>query len=306
MSIRLSKIEQQRIDAENQETEYVNAISKNLPDVIKYAKGKDRTVAQFADECGIPRATLWRIVKGAVLTPVDKKYIKSIAEHSADPYLTYESLMRANGMVPANDNTPKRQLSMERSEKRRADREKTESIITAELIKRGFMVGAVLGTPFEETDPFRKRSSFDFTRFFSFGLRLQGFEPAYWHFRIHSFNEDDYDGSEDHEKAAEEEARYFFVRYSDLFLRDLWEPEAFESCKYSIVLTDRVLFEKITALTERITVIHDFSFILVDIVNGEVVREKMLKRQDGSPRSRFFDIKKHSTVNEDGSENAIQ
>ena len=86
---------------ENQE-EYIQIglpDTKRLAQMIEEGRGFDRTMAQYADACGVSAATLSRIVNGKITKPVATELIEKLAENSCySSPLIFENMMAANGM----------------------------------------------------------------------------------------------------------------------------------------------------------------------------------------------------------------
>ena len=69
--------------------------------------------------------------------------------------------------------------------------------------------------------------------------------------------------------------------YKDVFLRDVWEPEAFESSLYSIVFLNEDLYDAFFNELNGLKFNSSFSLILLDLDKQKVVEERFLPRRDG-------------------------
>ena len=84
----------------------VEYIQVRTPDIMKIgeyvvkAKGANRTMAQFAEECGIGASTLSRIANGKIRKPLTEEVIRSIYEHrDEESNITLNAFMRLNGFM---------------------------------------------------------------------------------------------------------------------------------------------------------------------------------------------------------------
>lgn len=88
---------------ENEKIEYVPIYQKQLGELLKFAKG-NLSMAEFAAKCGVSPTTFSRIVNGTIAKPLEEELIAVIAENSDETTgISYEDLMKANGMVPKSD-----------------------------------------------------------------------------------------------------------------------------------------------------------------------------------------------------------
>ena len=72
--------------AEERDTEYVQVRTPDIMRISEYvikAKGINRTMAQFAEDCGIGASTLSRIANGKISKPLSEDTVKAIYEHRA-------------------------------------------------------------------------------------------------------------------------------------------------------------------------------------------------------------------------------
>jgi hypothetical protein len=71
----------------------------------------------------------------------------------------------------------------------------------------------------------------------------------------------------------------------------MWEPEAFEKSLYSIVFTNKDLFESYYKVFEDVSLNGSVSLILIDLDNQQVVEERFLSRRDGRKDESLFKFK---------------
>ena len=74
---------------------------QRLSELLGQCKGSDRTMAQYAEECGtISPSTLSRILNGKITKPLTLELLKTIYDHrDKNANVSFYSLCTANGMV---------------------------------------------------------------------------------------------------------------------------------------------------------------------------------------------------------------
>ena len=99
------------MSVKEKETDLYNSIGdttglskKERAELIKRAKGESRTMVEFAEKCGVITASSFsRIMHGNMTKPLSRELIDAIFINAVPTAnLTYEELMRANGMIPAD------------------------------------------------------------------------------------------------------------------------------------------------------------------------------------------------------------
>ncbi len=269
--------------------EYVPMYQKRLGEVLTYVRGK-MTMAEFAEKCGMNPITFTRIVKGEIKKPLSQEEIRIIAENSDQPTEdAFESLIRANGMVPKDAETPRRMEAKKRRADDRLRQETAQNSLIRSLFERGYTIVPVINTPKEESNPVKQKSRFRFSVSVSFVLSVQDHEPDYWNFRINTFTGESFKNDPDaysREIRSEITGEFFFTE--EVFLRDVWEPEAFENTKYSFVFVNRDMFEGFFKFLEGVKVNNSFSVILADLEKQRVTEERFLPRYDGKVQESLF------------------
>lgn len=269
--------------------EWIPIYQKRLPKAINYAKGS-QSMAEFARKCGLNPMTLSRAVNGTIKKPLDKETIRVMAEKSDNPTdEVYEYLMSSNGWVK-NDSEEKQQQARQRGMEQRKRYESVQNIIMRTLFENGHTIAPVFNTELEYLDHVLSRCRFPFYTDVRFALSVKGYEPEFLNYSVNVFT-----GSEfvsDRKRYKEElEDEFFFLmreRYKDVFLRDMWEPQAFENSLYSIVFVSKDLFEKFAEMLEGVSFNNSFSLILIDLDGQKVVEERFLPRRDGITYESLF------------------
>ncbi len=270
--------------------EYVEAYvpdKMQLAAYVNLAKGPERTMAQFANACGVSASTLSRIVNHKITKPLSVELVQAIVKNASDKErVDYESVMRANGMLP-KDRQEKRNPAgnhfMEPPESRMELGAKVENTIMQELYARGHMLQFFPCLPFDELS----KSRFGLIQYSAFAIRIQGYEPRYWNFVVISkrFRSDD-------EEQLRREKKMFIRmtmdRYAALFLQDAWEPESLKDIKTTFVCVDSEAFALLKDLLGHARVNTYMSIILVDTEKQEVVTEFSIPRKDGKELKSIF------------------
>lgn len=276
--------------------EYVPIYQKRLGDMLTYAKGK-QSMAEFAKKCGFNPITFSRIVNGSIKKPLSQEEIRRIAENSERPTeVVFIDLMRANGMVPKDDNTPMRQESQKRWNEGRLRSETIQNAIMRDLFDRGYTISPVFNTPLKETDPILQKSRFFLSHHVNYALSVQGCEITYWNFMINNFTGKEFANDPDkYAKEIRSETRDIMLFNNEIFLRDAWEPEAFENSRFSFAFINKELFESFFELIKDVKFNNSFSIILldldktrIDIDERRVVEERLLPRRDGKEEISLF------------------
>lgn len=269
--------------------EYVPKYQKRLGEALTYAKGK-MTMAEFAEKCGMNPITFTRIVKGEIKKPLSQEEIRIIAENSDMPTEdAFEYLIAANGMVPKNDITPRRREAQERRAEHKQRQETVRNSLIRSLFEMGHTIVPVINTPKEESNPYTKKSRYNLNVSTSYVLSVQDYEPEYWNFRINSFTGERFENDPDaYNKEIRSEVIGEFYSSEDVFLREIWEPEAFENTKFSFVFVNRDLLEGFLNFLEGVKVSNSFSVILVDLKEQRVTEERFFPRHDGKEQKSLF------------------
>ncbi len=277
--------------------EWIPIYRKQLHDAIMYAKG-DLSMAEFAKRCGLNPMTLSRAINNNIEKPLKEETIRTMAKISGKPDIL-EYLMRANGYVK-NDDEERRQEFEQYLQERNNCREKIQSVIMGTLFDNGYTIMPIFHTPLEDTDPMLKESKHFLRTKVRFALRVrstepQGFEPDFWNFTYQLFSAEGLsDKKENYEREIKRQTRRMIDMTKDIFLRDMWEPEAFDKSLYSIVFTNKDLFESYYKVFEDVSLNGSVSLILIDLDNQQVVEERFLSRRDGRKDESLFRSKQQN------------
>ncbi|MBR1597933.1 MAG: hypothetical protein IJ661_03345 [Lachnospiraceae bacterium] len=261
-----------------------------LAEYIKEAKGPGRTMAEFAKQCGTLSAPSFsRIIKGNLVKPLSVEIIQSIVKNAAPgARVDYESMMRANGMVPEDLEKEESDVTVyrERAEQEKNMELQVRNIIADEHFARGHMIQYFPGLP-EDVSPrheylspiYIPKSRFGLSVPSSFTIRIQGHEPLFWNYdvNLHGVNLH----VPERDKLAE-------LPYASFFLRDTWEPETLKDVKQSFVFVDKGTYQAFLSLLSGVKVHNNVSVLLVDLKAGRIVEEHFLDRYDGKQMDSVF------------------
>ncbi len=270
--------------------EYVERFVPDIPSLARYikiAKGPDRTMEEFAKECEVSGSTLSRIANGKITRRISKELAQKIMTHSvAQNAFDYRTLMRANGMVPANSRSEQR-ISEEPEASTWYYGEKNthntiKNVLLEELSKRDYMFNFGRNPMLPRTG---RRISF--MRSGDFTVRVQGFEPANWNFYI----------SYDPTFRGEESRRGWVSEWSGVFLTDLWAKEQFRDIKSTFVFINEETFADFVRFLNERKVNSDMSAMYIDVEAGKFVKEITLTRFDGKEMPSL--LEKEPTVMDD-------
>lgn len=260
-------------------TEYVPRYTPDwdkLTELLGKAKGPDRSMGKFADQCNISRATFTRIVRGYYVKALSKEMLNKIIENAApDSGVTMKEMLRANGYAPqgseaddANDFVSDRTAVDHKT--RVAD---LLDIISRELYQRGLSFMLYAGDNNKEIIPESTLGLTAIDRFqapWFLTFHIQGFEPYYIKFHGNMMNEKIIDSKENLWRALKP--------YYPLFLRDAWEPECSKDIMYCIVFTSESAFDIFAETMKEVRVNNYISSVLVDMDARRVKKEFLLPR----------------------------
>ena len=272
----------------NEKKEWIPIYEKRLPDAINYAKGK-QSMAEFARKCGLNPMTLSRAVNSSIKKPLDEKTIRVMAECSDLPTEdVLARLMYANGWE-RNNTEEKRQRAQQNAREKKERRESVQNIIMRTLFEDGYTISPVFNTDLEYLDPVLKRCGFPLCTPVRFALSVQGHDLSFWNFTDNIFTGIEFEANKKQYKMELEDELFFLMTdMKDVFLRDMWEPQAFEDSLYSIVFVNKDLFDAFIKTLKDVKFNNSFSLILLDLDKQQVVEERFLPRHDGQVYESLF------------------
>lgn len=264
-----------RREAKVMAEEYVLARTPDLlrlGELVTRAKGPSRTMAQFAEDCGIGASTLSRIANGKITKAVSLENLQAIYDHRDESVeLPFETFARADGYVSPREYTfLSRRGSLE--ELRQAE-QTAQNIITRSLLNRGITLKRTAPvTLFREDFP-RVRPSL--------GLDLKceiGERRWLFFYALAECTEDGERSVSPTISSAERLAYNALTMRSSLFLLDAWYPEKFNDTRSTIVFRDAKVFDAAVELLRRRPIQTAMSVMLLDFEEGRIVKEQWISQ----------------------------
>ena len=248
-----------------------------LANYISRAKGSDRTMAQFAEECEVSAPTLSRIVNGKITKPLSTDMIIKIFEKRAekeDEYLL-EALARANGLCPKD--YAERATSNSYAHKRNEELSRStimKNAIVTSVLSNGFPIKKISNSwfirPGSEAPAIYPNRRIDFSLIFDENEDNSKFKL--WSFFVYPYSIED----EENENEAIEKKHVMnniLDKVSRFFLMDAWYPESLSNMKTSFVFSDRDLFYSFVEAFEKAKLNNEMTAILVDTGRAQVEKE---------------------------------
>lgn len=261
---------------------------RSLADILYRSKGLNRSMGQFARDCGISPATFSRIVQGRYEKALSLDMLEKIVNH-ADPHamITMKEALYANGYIPAEDLTPKDISAINYDRKNTSSEDdypnKVEDIfevITKELFCRDLSFTTFPGGIDKEPNlnsklglDAKNKSRWIVT------FHIQGYEPHYFKYIGNLINDEIY---------SKESLWRALEPYCTFFLRDFWEPETTIDTLYSFVFKIRSAYDIFVETMKEVQVNNYFSAVLLDMKLHRVVEEFMVPRKDGDVLKSIF------------------
>ena len=275
--------------------EYIQSRTPNkveLANLIVRAKGKNRTMADFAQACGVSSTMFSRIANEKIVQPVSFDVLVQICLNSAPESRVYmQELTIANGMVLkefAEEKDRKGEGKFQRDEKRFSLENEMKNVITSALLNRG--VGIRTYKRIEDPSVHTRVRNCGRPRLV---IQTDGYEPLYLRFEMMApvgvrrgdkafENEDVLD--------AESEILFMFNNVAEIFLLDIWEKEGLKNVQHTFVFHDREMYNEFLSRVGDNKVNNWFSVLLVDVKAQTVIEECYIPRFDGESKSSIFDL----------------
>lgn len=264
-----------------------NYIQMQTPDVselanlIRKAKGINRTMSEFAEVCGVSASTFSRIANGKITQPLSLEILTEICLNAdPDSGVYIGKLTAANGMVTKDFLSHEQWFSTENEMK---------NIISAALLERGLAIAYQKRIHISEGVPAIASGCGRGNLL----VRIQGYEPSYWKYKMMSctgIKRYAASGSPNKELDYEYEADFMFHDEAEYFLMDAWEPEKLRKVKMTYVFPDREIYEAFYKKIENARVHNWISIVLVDLKLGCVIEERFIHRVDEKIRSSVFEL----------------
>lgn len=258
-----------------------------LSKLILKAKGNGRTMAEFAESCGVSAATFSRIATGKIVNPLSEMLLEKICEKSADGFIDMRLLARANGMIDRE--TYENRKSSGRHFVQRTmymDRARDmERIITSELFIRGVQIRK-LGNRVKKRHNIYVKNELTRTIYHDLTIEfVDGSGSRIWGFEMAPLVRDKDDTKDDDRRVVQK----FIQKEALFFLQDAWEPECHEEEKLSFVFCEEVYYRIFNDMIPAHKLNNPMSSILIDIHSGKVLKERILSCNDSKQTESVFD-----------------
>lgn len=252
---------------------------ERLAQYLEMAKG-ERTMKQFAEECGVNPSTFSRIANKKFTGASSETLMRAIFDHAVPNCgFTLDELMDANGMVPAGrvqiTGYPYQELVV-------------NDLITSEITRR---VGA--------TVCLRKKLRLSKTMGYTPDILCESESfhgNGMWAldiiFASHFASRRDGDASDkqfDKIRNRMMNRRRFFDRLARYATIGYFHPEEVPQ-RFSFIVLDKNFFEDIVMEYGEQKFQGDVSLVLIDVNNLKVTDEFVFQRRDGNTMEKFFTV----------------
>lgn len=245
---------------------------QKLAELVIRAKGKERTMAQFASDTGISAPTLSRIANGKISNPLSKELLEKIyAAKCGDADFTFDILLMANGMVDPKvvergKNYVERFTSM-REQGIALERHAKNAIVNA-VIDRGITIQSIP----PEFDCRRNEAPFGINLAYDFCLYVPSETHQLWYFDVIAGSRRTPTGTGNS-----------FNHAARLFLLDAWTPEFLANQKTSFIFENKMMYEQFILRFKGAPIKSAVSTILINTETEEVVEETWISSSPEVP-----------------------
>lgn len=272
-----------------------------LSELLKKCKGSDRTMAQYAEECGtISPSTLSRILNGKITKPLTIEFLKTIYDHR-DPKadVSFHALCSANGMIDKETLERRSRGDAQRRFDSKRDLENNiRSFICNELFDRGVTLKSgyrFLSRGLVGEDGKAQFLPYGIIRKSDFMISLPEMkEDAMWAFVICPYTEAENECERDFSFSMER----FIERVEPNLLYDAWgidgkgTADSEHEIKTSFVFCDERYYNTFRKLMEKVVFHTSMTTILVDVKNQSVLCEEWLNSPRKNKHVSLFELKK--------------
>jgi transcriptional regulator with XRE-family HTH domain len=273
---------------------------EKLSRLLNKLKGDDRTMAQYAADCGdISPSTLSRILNGRISKPLSIDVLQKLYEHkSPDCELEFRYLADANGMMKKDAYESRTSRADFRNARILERREADRALITDlsnELFDRGYML-RVIRHLFKSSN-----SKSILTNRFDYEIQLQLENTILrWQIvllpyhldqeRINGYmNTMEMSKDEATAKCLQRDMAMIFDRYATNFLIDAWQPDRLKGKKQSYVFTDQLYYDEFHKYMKNTYFHNEVTTILMDETAHTVIKEEWFNCPQAKEASRIFD-----------------
>ena len=261
--------------------------------LVNRAKGPNRTMAQFAEECQISASTLSRIVNGKITKPLTYDTILKIfnCREAKDDEFLLRMLISANGMKQKGEHeNSMAQYSAYVKRNQMMDRQTTmKNIVVTELFDRGIPVVNATKHLFRMDENTTAQEIFP-GRIGDMAVSLNDKNPSELVWAFYWFPQEP-EAEGDFKITVHQIVRLTINAIAKLLLVDAWQPEVINGLKTSFVFSNREVFEGFLTTLKDAKLNTEMSALLLDLNKGCVVEERWLPGVVMATK-RFFDVDK--------------
>lgn len=262
-----------RREAKVMAEEYVLARTPDLlrlGELVTRAKGPSRTMAQFAEDCGIGASTLSRIANGKITKAVSLENLQAIYDHRDEGVeLSFDTLVHADGYLPKDvfEHLQARRSVIERNENDQRCAQNT--IITAFLDRNiGIQKLPLQPTLIEVKYPYSRPS-------LSFLLKTQDTEKR-WDFYLMLARVEEDGANRNRMTNKHMLINRIVERFSRVLLMDAWYPNSLENVRTTAIFVDRTLFDSFVDVYKGSPINTEITAMLIDTERCEIIKEEWL------------------------------
>lgn len=277
-------------------TEYIQVDAPDfmrLGEYVTEAKGANRTMAQFAEECGIGASTLSRVVNGKIRKPLSENAIRTIYEHR-DPNsrILFNTFMRINGMQD------KEKVERDKKAGKINTREygRIEEVKNRERLMKNAIVIALSDRDVPVVNckveyPPKIQSLYGMNLYYDFAFEVNNAPQQTWCFET-------FTQQSNIKMPLTTISERIMATMSRAFLMDAWSPELLQNKKISFVFCDRTLYENTLKQVQNAPIKSAMSMILVDLATTTVVEETWISTSPKTKSVLELPVKEKITFSE--------
>lgn len=268
--------------------EYVQAGAPDflkLGELVNRAKGPNRTMAAFAEECGIGPSKLSRVANAKISTPLSLEALASIYEHRDRMFqVPFEVLANANGLVTKETYEQIQVRSnLNALVNLEVQRERAmQNIITTALLDRNVTISRCHDDRMLDSDENAiTRTTPSLSLLITGDTAANGriSEPV-WNLY---FNSSVVANDTEHRtflSSAVRGARRAVDKAMSLFLKDAWYPEKLSGVRTTFVFCDAAVYKKFITQVKGSPFNSAFTAMLVDVNNMKIIQDTWLSKSD--------------------------
>lgn len=269
-----------RREAKVMAEEYVLARTPDLlrlGELVTRAKGPSRTMAQFAEDCGIGASTLSRIANGKITKAVSLENLQAIYDHRDESVdLSFDTLVHADGYLPKDVFESFRAHNSIR-EKSVNDQRCVQNTIIASFLDRNIGIQKLPTLPalIEVKYPYSRPS-------LSFLLKTQDTEKRWDFYLMLARVEED---GENRNRMVNKRVMInrMVERFSGVLLMDAWYPNLLENVRTTAIFVDRILFDSFVDVYKGSPINTEITAMLIDTERCEIIKEEWLSSKPSIP-----------------------